>query len=97
MAHWPQPHSSPRGRWYLNDRLKVRLPDAYSADAIVSPSNAAIGLPSKVKLIARRAVDPLAGLLGQARHVATPSPPAAGAPAPSAPDVCGSSARPAAR
>ena len=28
LAHWPQPQSSPRGRWYLNERLKVRRPDA---------------------------------------------------------------------
>ena len=53
FAHWPQPHSSPRGRWYLNERLNVRRPFAYSAEAIVSPSNPGIVLPSNVKAMAR--------------------------------------------
>jgi hypothetical protein len=38
LAHWPQAHSSPRGRWYLNERLNVRRPEAYSAEAMVSPA-----------------------------------------------------------
>ena len=38
FAHCPQPHSSPRGRWYLKERLNVRRPWAYRAEAIVSPA-----------------------------------------------------------
>src|SRR5262245_61889546 len=34
----PEQQSRPRGRWYLNDREKTRLPEANAADAIVSPS-----------------------------------------------------------
>ena len=51
FAHWPHAHSSPRGRWYLNERLNVRRPEANSAEAIVSPSKPAIALPSNVNVI----------------------------------------------
>ena len=51
FGHWPATHIRPRRRWYLNDRLNVRWPAAYSAEPIVSPSNAVTGLPSNVKLI----------------------------------------------
>ena len=38
FGHCPAQHISPRRRWYLKVRLKVRWPAAYSAEPIVSPS-----------------------------------------------------------
>ena len=38
FGHWPAQHISPRGRWYLKLREKVRLPAANRAEPIVSPS-----------------------------------------------------------
>ena len=38
LGHWPATHIRPRRRWYLNERLNVRRPAAYSAEPIVSPS-----------------------------------------------------------
>ena len=50
FGHWPAQHISPRGRWYLNERENVRRPPANSAEAMVSPSYAVIGLPSKLNV-----------------------------------------------
>ncbi len=44
LAQWPEQQTRPRGRWYLKLREKTRLPDAYSADPIVSPANPCDGL-----------------------------------------------------
>src|SRR5262245_66467160 len=38
FGQWPEQHIRPRGRWYLNEREKTRLPAANAADAMVSPS-----------------------------------------------------------
>ena len=38
LGHWPAQHMSPRRRWYLKLREKVRWPAANSAEPIVSPS-----------------------------------------------------------
>ena len=38
FGQWPAQQRSPRGRWYLNEREKTRLPPAKSADPIVSPA-----------------------------------------------------------
>ena len=51
LGQRPEQHKRPRGRWYLNEREKTRLPAANSAEAIVSPSCASTGLPSKLKLM----------------------------------------------
>ena len=48
LGHWPAQHISPRGRWYLKLREKIRRPEAYSAEPIVSPSYASTCLPSNV-------------------------------------------------
>ncbi len=50
----PAQQNSPRRRWYLKLRENVRRPAAYSAEPIVSPSNASTGLPSNVKRTTRR-------------------------------------------
>ena len=54
LGHLPLMHSSPRGRWYLKLRLKMRRPDRYSADATESPSRASTGFPLKVKVTPSR-------------------------------------------
>ena len=66
LGHCPAQHSSPRRRWYLNEREKVRWPPANSADPIVSPSK-----PGHVTAVERErdlrvTVDALAALLGKA-------------------------------
>ena len=38
FGHCPAQHISPRRRWYLKLREKVRRPAAYSAEPIVSPA-----------------------------------------------------------
>ena len=65
FGHWPAQHMSPRRRWYLKLREKMRRPAANSAEPIVSPSKAVTSLPSNVKRELAPAVDPLAALLGQ--------------------------------
>jgi hypothetical protein len=37
LGQWPVAQNRPRGRWYLKERLKVRTPAAYRAEAMVSP------------------------------------------------------------
>ncbi len=37
LGQWPAQQSRPRGRWYLNERLKILTPAAARAEAIVSP------------------------------------------------------------
>jgi hypothetical protein len=39
-------HESPRRRWYFSDRVKVRIPARYNADATVSPGSTATRRPS---------------------------------------------------
>jgi hypothetical protein len=53
FGHAPEQQSSPRGRWYLNEREKTRRPAANKADPIVSPSNASTGFPSYEKVTGR--------------------------------------------
>ncbi len=58
----PVPQYSPRRRWYFKDRENVRIPDRYSADAIVSPSSTVIrfrpsrSLPRHLSDLVRRRV-----------------------------------------
>src|ERR1700682_5850053 len=40
LGHLPDMHSKPRGRWYLKLRVKIRCPERYSAEAMVSDRNA---------------------------------------------------------
>ena len=51
FAQWPEQHWSPRGRWYLKLRENTRLPEAKSAEPIVSPAKPLTGFPSKVNSI----------------------------------------------
>jgi hypothetical protein len=46
FAQLPEQQSNPRGRWYLKLRENTRLPDAKSAEPIVSPGKASTGAPS---------------------------------------------------
>ena len=48
FGQWPEQQRRPRGRWYLNEREKTRLPAANAADAIVSPSKPVTFQPAKV-------------------------------------------------
>jgi hypothetical protein len=50
LGQSPAQHISPRRRWYLKLREKVRRPAAYSAEPIVSPASACTGLPSNVNV-----------------------------------------------
>ena len=52
FGQWPEQQRSPRGRWYLNEREKTRLPAAKAADAIVSPSKPVTFQPANVNEIA---------------------------------------------
>ena len=38
FGQWPEQQRRPRGRWYLNEREKIRRPDAKSAEPNVSPA-----------------------------------------------------------
>ena len=38
FGQWPEQQRSPRGRWYLKLREKIRCPAAKSAEPIVSPA-----------------------------------------------------------
>jgi hypothetical protein len=53
LGHCPAQQSSPRWRWYLKLREKVRCPEANRAEPIVSPSRPVTFLPSKLKLTSR--------------------------------------------
>ena len=58
----PWQQRSPRGRWYLKLREKMRCPSPKSAEAIVSPSNPRAVAPWKVNSSSRAAVEALAWL-----------------------------------
>ena len=46
----PEQQSSPRRRWYLNERENTRRPFAKSADPIVSPRKPSTGYSPSLKL-----------------------------------------------
>ncbi len=48
FGQWPEQQRRPRGRWYLKEREKTRLPAANAADAIVSPSKPVTFQPANV-------------------------------------------------
>ena len=50
LGQSPDMHNSPRGRWYLKLRLKMRCPAAYNAEAMVSPGLAETFRPSNVNV-----------------------------------------------
>src|SRR5438093_286874 len=49
FGHWPEQQRSPRGRWYLKEREKIRWPAANKAEPRVSPANASTRSPSNEK------------------------------------------------
>ncbi len=61
FGQWPEQQSSPRGRWYLNEREKTRWPAAKSAEPIVSPAKAGTARAAEREGELLRAVEELVG------------------------------------
>ena len=89
FGQWPEQHGRPRGRWYLKEREKTRLPAANAAEAIVSPSKPVTFQPANVNETAlrdrfarRREAEPHEAPEGAVEGACWPSTPGA----PAAPD-----------